>query len=1436
MKLHDMAVYRRNIGFHHNKSQKYFSDKLLTKKLNELAKKPGDAVADCRANLMLHMLLIVTNAVEPVVHSRYPLKQERHAPAGEAFQSTSLQENRCVHKTLSTPLMKPEGAKNIFRGKREFSPCGINSAMSGSFVQTANTGRGKQRRIRPMQLINNHPYAPGRPCFMEQGIMPEKMAIISNIVKDIVYGVKSFIDNITLLPVASAQELPEAIMANESLIIDSHENLYYPAENGLSAINKQNAAVAVFLHKYSDAGSSIYPDAELVHRALVYIHADRNNINELSRVLLNAVAFYGGHKEEFIPEIIGNMIIRRWIHFNIFNDTFENYFTNFMLENLTGEQESLLSLGKHLKRVLTEYLSNIFQGNESPDKSLTMERLWDIVIVPELPVLTYWQAAPFNNISLRSFDLGEIHAGLIFARQSGIDYSKIAREEAAELGKFIQVQIEAAIAPPEWIMFFQHPALLRFTASCKNFTMENKVYTSIIHDALQCYFAEKEDFLQSNNPFNALAKSLENFKSRTTLAEEIIQKNCPQLSLTEYLIKITPICSDSMINRANNYIPISCVDKVASLFSAGVNFFLEGNFGTPLLPNIDDIFIAQNKALGEKFGIVDRILLVYAWSGFFDVTGDYWSNISIEKLLAFAPSINPKFGFRYCQSKFFWDIPDRYGFSAKEAKIILDPNNELFVLKRFNKQMIYSLSRQDDFYKIDYIATLEKMPHFSLDQNKIMVCLKKIKDIKPMSTNFEELIESIVTDHKTAFVNKLYNEGYDKHFVHKAKDFLLSLIPFYSCIDNVIDDPVEETLLDCGLDIISLIPVIGQVNKVMAKSSLLLMRGIHLTGRNALIMAAARNSIKDIAKRSAKSLMINSLIPASKVLSFNEIITLTKGMVRVMDPGFEIIYFVSKRSFQQAISLSQKLEKSLPKLSELFERTRHTSSLFQSKTGLDSVLIANDLRTKRKIGVKLLNDQIYHGRQVYATMDPETGILFGPKLFLTKKNHLRVIPIKFSIRIKTILAQGLGGKGGPSAARKWGADSATQSGQSGSSSSFQAASSLKTKFIDINEHGVLTKKHEIQAMLAGEPTSVIYDLSHNVFYLRKNIEIINNALDHIPQEKYLINSAGSLEKYNDQSLTPATLEAQHAAIKMLEVNLLWNFPAIKISAASKKFIPRKITSIWVGNNNIPQEIIKNLQNNALKAKIGNQPYDFKLYLSSADVMVFKQNMERLNKLAKDVVIINLEYTDYYRAFSQTKFHKQFLSAIKGNKGVATNFASACDILRLDLVNRRGGIYVDVDDTFITPPSETELMTTPSGLVLSTPVYHIALNIKGKYPNSIWGTHAGNPTLDIMLEESYRRYLKHKELYMLRPSLENKAASNEYAATLSYVTGPDLFNHVIDQYLPNEKQTREALKLFNLPVVMDDLTRARVEEYFDIDVCAMKKFIKIGNAHSWRYTR
>ncbi|XBS68815.1 hypothetical protein ABK905_19895 [Acerihabitans sp. KWT182] len=360
----------------------------------------------------------------------------------------------------------------------------------------------------------------------------------------------------------------------------------------------------------SNAGSN------LVRQAISYLAEDEKHRHDLARTLLNPVAYYGGGEEEAIPDNVAAMVVRRWIHFNWLNDTFENFFIELLCRHQDLGSVTLSSLGTGLKKVLRDYTDDILEEDGAEGNRVFAERLWAWTIVPELPVLAYWQAPPYENFRLVDFDLGEAQAGLIFGRQSGIDISMISFEEAVELGKFVQVQVEENLAPVQWLLFYQLPALAKFIASRNGSYQGFSYYANTVYDALNYYFEEKDRYVEANNPFKVLAVAMANYKSRTTLAEEIVNKSCPSVSASEYLLKITPTCPEPLINHDDDHIPVSYILHRAGGPDPALLYFYPDRPGNVILPNIDDVFVAQNNAIAEKYSVVERLLLSQAWGLF----------------------------------------------------------------------------------------------------------------------------------------------------------------------------------------------------------------------------------------------------------------------------------------------------------------------------------------------------------------------------------------------------------------------------------------------------------------------------------------------------------------------------------------------------------------------------------------------------------------------------------------------------------------------------------------------------------------------------------------------------------------------------------------------------------------------------------------------------
>jgi len=331
---------------------------------------------------------------------------------------------------------------------------------------------------------------------------------------------------------------------------------------------------------------------------------------------------------------------------------------------------------------------------------------------------------------------------------------------------------------------------------------------------------------------------------------------------------------------------------------------------------------------------------------------------------------------------------------------------------------------------------------------------------------------------------------------------------------------------------------------------------------------------------------------------------------------------------------------------------------------------------------------------------------------------------------------------------------------------------------------------------------------------------------------------------------------REATLRALGINLRLPLATPAPAPANATPIPRSIHSIWIGGE-IPalrrEAILASLENNAVMARSGTTPYEMKLYLSNHDPAAYASNLAHLRAGAPSVQVVVLEDTAFYQTFRNSKYFNQYMAALEGNGGVAPNYGSAADILRYRLLHHEGGLYLDCDDTLTAPPGSIEIKTSPHGLALDEPVSNSVLGMEVQYNTSIFGSHKRNPTLDAISEESYRRYLQAPSLYRSpRPRRLSAAQRREagtdlntfneqrlhaYMQKISYVTGPGVFNKVIDERLPEMQQIREAIKLkahpwnFKLSLPMRTKIEAAAEAALPLG-----QINRVGNAHTWEESR
>jgi hypothetical protein len=330
----------------------------------------------------------------------------------------------------------------------------------------------------------------------------------------------------------------------------------------------------------------------------------------------------------------------------------------------------------------------------------------------------------------------------------------------------------------------------------------------------------------------------------------------------------------------------------------------------------------------------------------------------------------------------------------------------------------------------------------------------------------------------------------------------------------------------------------------------------------------------------------------------------------------------------------------------------------------------------------------------------------------------------------------------------------------------------------------------------------------------------------------------------------ASDEARMQTLRALGIDLELPVDFTAHSGEPSNPILKVVTHLWVGDKTINPDLVDNIARNA--AHLEGSQYTYRLYLSNANQESYARNLQNLTERAPTLEVRTLEDQAFFKAFQDSEYFDQYQAAMNGNGGQATTYASAVDILRLRLLHHEGGLYMDVDDTLLATGEypfqidgqnfgspgesirETELRTTANGLLVGAPTFNDTLSMHSLYNTNMIGSHAGNPTLDMICAEIRRRFEQLPDFYRSKPDIQSdKAGFERFARQLNWLTGPGVFNYVVDRTLPELYRLRQTANLaacpaINKATIIDTQAYAEAERTYQ----PLGRIAKSGNNKSW----
>ncbi|XP_043484918.1 uncharacterized protein LOC122512873 [Leptopilina heterotoma] len=242
------------------------------------------------------------------------------------------------------------------------------------------------------------------------------------------------------------------------------------------------------------------------------------------------------------------------------------------------------------------------------------------------------------------------------------------------------------------------------------------------------------------------------------------------------------------------------------------------------------------------------------------------------------------------------------------------------------------------------------------------------KALKYVNEDYTSFISRIADMKTNNFVNSLMTYYNDPTTGEQIFSYLKLFIPFYTCVEDIIDNNIGEATLGCSLDVISLIPVTGFSSKFANALSGSLLRAV--TERTVKV---ATLGVKEVLKLGLLQLSkITVTTVAKQIINTDFLKKVTFFFLRQIDPGFELCYRLGKQGYMTLHSTYQLMYKRFKK----FSLNRNLLQVLETMTtNLDKMVKTSDIGGLAKTVITKKSENYQMIRYYY----PGGNNYIGPK-------------------------------------------------------------------------------------------------------------------------------------------------------------------------------------------------------------------------------------------------------------------------------------------------------------------------------------------------------------------------------------------------------------------------------------------------------------------------
>jgi hypothetical protein len=766
-------------------------------------------------------------------------------------------------------------------------------------------------------------------------------------------------------------ELKVALADESNRQISLRDSLYEESQNGTLAnftltfsdvFNEQNKLIYKVLTQNKLKYNKDKP-LESVNAVVHYLSKARpaKKLNNISMQLCKPMGHYGSEVGDIIPRSRKEGYVGQWMDKNIFNMSIEQWLIN---KNKTLKNPTLFQ-HKNVKNSIDSKLAQM-RDDKTFLKKNAMIYYKDKILLRTAPAfmvesfLEQKDRKELDEMEVTNPGWGYFHVGAMVLQESGASLKGLKLQDIQDVGGMIDALLRKGRLPSEFYEYFRLPALLYYSRAYSEELDLDNIDESKMQGIYKAYFDYIDRWMAENNPVMKYFKLSADWRSRSELAKQILKAHfMPEESVPSYL---------------NTHFSTKWTTADGRVVD---------------LPNIDTVFDEQNNKLGDAFLEMDKILLDALFYDLPQEEIDFLRRAKVKLVTADIVESDP-------------EAREGNPFKTYESRILHIPDSvDLLLATVGGEERIYALKL--DFKKGSYIRTQvdrytsnllpligdSKLPI----EGKIYRPIIKDKGVPVIKTEGFypwTMTEKLSGIHKERVIKELKETGYDKTTADKVGEFLLGLLPFYSCWEELEKGNVKGALASCAFDIAAIIPFLSLAAKISVKFLQTMKASVVTALRYGVVQTTVSQALKG-----AISNFVFPLIGAQEAIQLTK--NLGKSFLRGIDPGFEgIISLVGKKGTSALRAATSEMGSGSPGISRLNEELgKKVGKDLKNPPKTTSMHFAdNGPGLGRDLDV--VPAGVADGRQTFVEVNSGDGIPLGPRFVRNGVGHLELAPVSLS--------------------------------------------------------------------------------------------------------------------------------------------------------------------------------------------------------------------------------------------------------------------------------------------------------------------------------------------------------------------------------------------------------------------------------------------------------